>query len=136
MKLLRYVWALPNTLLGLFFIPFTLFTKGSMQIVGGVLEIQGRFISFILRHCVPVRGGAAALTLGHVILGRDSETLRACRTHERAHVSQYEILGPFFIFVYLGAALWALTSGKGAYRGNYLETEAAKRENTKAGGRK
>jgi hypothetical protein len=95
-----------------------------MQIIRGVLEIHGRFISFILKHCFPVRGGAAALTLGHVVLGRNRETLQACRRHERAHVRQYEILGPFFIFVYLAAALWAWIRGKGAYQGNYLEKEA------------
>lgn len=128
MKFLRYIWALPYTLLGLLFIPFTFFTKGGMQIIGGVLELHGRFISFVLKHCLPVSGGAAALTLGHVVLGRDRETLDASRSHEREHVRQYEMLGPFFIFVYLGAALWALVRGKGAYQGNYLEREAAKRE--------
>lgn len=129
MKFLRYVWALPYTLLGLFFIPFTFFTRGGMQVVGGVLELHGRFISFILKYCFPVRGGAAALTLGHVILGRDRETLQASRGHERAHVRQYEILGPFFIFVYLAASLWALIRGDGAYRGNYLEKKAVELEN-------
>jgi hypothetical protein len=124
MKFLRYIWALPYTLLGFLFIPFTFFTKGSMQIIGGELELHGRVISFILKHCLPVRGEVAALTLGHVILGRDRETLLASRWHERAHVRQYEILGPFFIFVYLAASLWALVRGKGAYQGNYLEKEA------------
>lgn len=128
MKFLRYIWALPNTLLGFLFIPFTLFSRGGMQVVSGVLELHGRFISFILKHCLPVRGGAAALTLGHVVLGRDRETLAASREHERAHVRQYEILGPFFIFVYLGASLWALARGKGAYQGNYLEKKAVEKE--------
>jgi hypothetical protein len=129
MKFLRYVWALPYTLLGLLFIPFTFFTMGGMQVVGGVLELHGQFISFVLKHCFPVRGGAAALTLGHVILGLDRETLNASRRHERVHVRQYEILGPFFIFVYLGASLWALVGGEGAYRGNYLEKKAVELEN-------
>jgi hypothetical protein len=33
MKLLRYLWALPNTLLGLLFVPLAIFTQGGMRVV-------------------------------------------------------------------------------------------------------
>lgn len=56
MKFLRYLWALPNTLLGLLFVPLAIFTKGGMRVVGGVLELHSGLISFILKHCLPVRG--------------------------------------------------------------------------------
>jgi len=124
MKILRYIWALPNTLLGLLFVPMALFTKGRIEIVDGVLEIHGALISWILRRCVPLRGGVSALTLGHVVLGRDRKALSASRRHERVHVRQYELLGPIFLPVYLAASIWALIRGRGGYRGNYLERKA------------
>ncbi len=124
MKILRYIWALPNTLLGILFIPFVFFASGGIKIVDGVLEIHGRLISFILKHCLPIRGGVSALTLGHVILGRDHDSLSINRCHEHAHVKQYEMLGPVFLPVYLAASLWAWIKGRGAYKGNYLERKA------------
>jgi hypothetical protein len=135
MKLLRYIWALPNTFLGLLFIPLAIIMKGRMEIVDGVLEIRGELISWILRHCVPLRGGAGAITLGHVVLGRDREALLASRRHERAHVRQYEILGLAFIPVYIMASIWALINGRGAYRGNYLEQNAVEQERGRKHGR-
>jgi hypothetical protein len=42
MKLLLYLWALPNTLFGLLFVPLAVFTKGGMFVVGGVLELHSR----------------------------------------------------------------------------------------------
>lgn len=48
MKFLRYIWALPNTLLGLLFVPLALFTHGGIHVVGGVLELHSRLISLIL----------------------------------------------------------------------------------------
>ena len=124
MKLLHYIWALPNTLLGLLFVPLALLTKGRMQIVNGVLEIHGGFVTWFLKHGIPVRGYIGALTLGHVILGYNRESLSINRPHEHAHVRQYEIFGPIFLPVYLAASLWAWFRGRGAYRGNYLERKA------------
>ena len=128
MKLLRYIWVLPNTLPGLLFLPLAFLTKGGARMVGGVLEIHGAFVAFVLKHCLPVRGEVAALTLGHVVLGRDKKSLAASRLHERAHVRQYEALGPFFLFVYLAASVWAMIKGEGAYQGNYLEKKAMQAE--------
>lgn len=124
MKLLRYIWALPNTLLGLLFIPLALFSKGRMEIVDGVMEIHGGFVSWFLKHCWPTNRYVAALTLGHIVLGYNKEMLSAFRRHEQAHVRQFEILGPFFLPVYLASSLWSWIRGRGAYRGNYLEKKA------------
>jgi hypothetical protein len=133
MKFLRYIWALPNTLLGLLFLPLAVLTKGGVQAVGGVLEIYGGFVSFVLRHFIPPRGEVAALTLGHVVLGRDKNSLAASRLHERAHVRQYEVFGPAFLFVYLAASILAMIRGEGAYQGNYLEKKAMQREKVSSG---
>ena len=132
LKLPRYLWALPNTLLGILFVPVVIATKGRMEIVDGVLELRGRAVTTILTRCVPIPGGAAAMTFGHVVLGRDRASLAATRTHERVHVRQCETWGPAFMPAYLIAALWAAMTGRGAYHGNYFERQAfplAKRSN-------
>ncbi|MBP7015584.1 MAG: hypothetical protein BWX55_00417 [Deltaproteobacteria bacterium ADurb.Bin022] len=124
MKLLRYLWASPYTLLGFFFVPLALLTKGRMKTVDGVLEIHGGFVTWFLKHGLPVRGYIGALTLGHVVLGYNENLLSAYRRHEHAHVKQYEMLGPLFLPVYLAASIWAWLRGRGAYKGNYLEKKA------------
>jgi hypothetical protein len=120
----RYVWALPNTLIGLTFVPFVLLTKGHAALVDGVVELHGWLPGFVLRRCIPIRGGASAITFGHVVLGRDEMCLDATRAHERVHVRQCEVWGPAFIPVYLLASVWAGLTGRGAYAGNYFEREA------------
>lgn len=122
--MLRYLWALPNTLIGLLFVPLVLLTKGHLAIVDGVVELHGWIPGFVLRRCIPIRGGASAITLGHVVLGRDERCLRATRAHERVHVRQCEVWGPAFIPVYLLASVWAALGGRGAYAENYFEREA------------
>jgi hypothetical protein len=127
-KLNRYIWTSPNSLIGLLFLPAVYFADGSMQVVDGVLELHGSFISWVLRHCVPLPGGACAITLGHVVLGRDQQSLTLTRSHERVHVRQYDAWGPFFIPAYLLAALWGFVSGTGIYRGNFFERQALQSE--------
>ena len=121
--LLRYTWALPNTLVGLLFVPTTLL-GGRIQIVDGVLEAHGKLIAAFLRYCVPLPDGASAITFGHVVLACDRESLDATRAHERVHVRQCEVWGPAFIPAYLIAGMWALIKGAGAYEGNYFERQA------------
>jgi hypothetical protein len=128
MSLVRYLWTSPNSLLGLVFLPIVFLTDGRFQIVDGVLELHGAVVSWVLRHCVPLPGGAAAITFGHVVLGRDQEALSRTRVHERVHVRQYERWGPVFIPAYLVAALWGLVTGTGAYYGNVFEREAMQYE--------
>jgi len=126
--LARYIWALPNTLVGLLFVPVATMDRGAMQIHTGVLELHGPLIAAILRSWVPIAGGAAAITFGHVVLGRDLASLDATRPHERVHVRQCERWGPAFIPAYLIAGLWAFLTGTGAYAGNYFERQARRDE--------
>ena len=128
MLLWRYIWALPNTVVGLALVPFVLATGGEVRVVYGVLEAHGRLIAWLLRRCVPVPGGAAAMTFGHVVLGRNRAALAATRPHERAHVRQSEIWGPAFIPAYLLSSLWALITARGAYEGNWFERDAMRSE--------
>jgi hypothetical protein len=124
LRIVVYLWTGPTTLVGLlFFIPAML-TGGRARIVEGVLELYGGAVEWFLRRCTLLRGGASAMTLGHVVLGRDAYLLDATRKHERVHVRQAERWGPFFIPAYLIASLIALLQGKRAYMDNAFEKEA------------
>src|SRR5947209_4513015 len=101
----RYVWAFPGTILGLCFVAAGLLTGGKVSIRNGILEIHGGIVAWTLQHCTPLSGGAQALTLGHVVLGRNETSLAECRAHEAIHVRQYERWGPFFLPAYLLASL-------------------------------
>ncbi|MEM9825304.1 MAG: hypothetical protein AAF958_01885 [Planctomycetota bacterium] len=115
---LVYLWALPNTLIG---ITIGLLTLGHFRIVDGVIEIHSPRLARLLA-CLLVP--AAAMTLGHVVIGRNRECLRVTRRHERIHVAQYERWGPFFLPAYGLASLWLWARGRDAYLENPFEVEA------------
>ena len=69
-------------------------------------------------------GAVTALTLGHVVLCADGETLAWWRSHELIHVRQYERWGPFYIPAYLFSSLIARLKGKDSYLDNRFEAEA------------
>jgi hypothetical protein len=121
---LLYAWASPTTMLGLAFLPAALVSGGGVRLVDGVLEIHGGCAAFFLRRCTLLKGGASAMTLGHVVLGRDRECLEWSRVHERVHVKQCERWGPLFVVAYLVGSLVALARGGRAYRDNPFEREA------------
>ncbi len=119
----RYLWAAPTTVLGLA-LAATAWRRGRIAVVDGVVEAHGPFIRWALRRLIPLPGGAAAVTLGHVVLGVDAEALDATRLHERVHVAQYERWGPFFLPAYALASAWAVVRGGDFYRDNPFEIEA------------
>jgi hypothetical protein len=91
---------MPNTLLG---IAIGLLLAGRFRWVDGVIEIYGRNVAAVLaRLFVP----AAALTMGHVVFGRDRHCLDSTRIHERVHVHQYERWGIAFLPAYILASVW------------------------------
>jgi hypothetical protein len=94
----------------------------------GVVEVHGGIITRLLRHGLPWVGGGAAMTLGHVVWGRDETCLEASRAHEHVHVAQYERWGPLFIPLYLSASLVAWLRGRDPYFDNPFEHEAFERE--------
>ena len=119
-----YLWTLPTTLTGLWLAPLAVLTGGRMQVVDGVLEIHGGVVALLLRRCTLLKGGASAMTLGHVVLGRDQFCLDASRPHERIHVRQAERWGPLFIPAYLIGSAIALARGQRPYLDNPFEREA------------
>lgn len=121
-RVARYLWAFPTSLLGLACAPIALATRGGAAWVAGALEIHGGGVRWMLERIGP--GGAAALTLGHVILGRTRADLAAYRDHEHVHVRQCERWGPLFIPAYLAAGAWAWLQDGDAYADNPFEREA------------
>jgi hypothetical protein len=122
-RAILYLWAFPATLLGLPFVPWALL-RGRAHVVDGVLEIHGPEIAFTLTRFTPLKGGASAITLGHIVLGRDLQLLELTRSHERIHVRQAERWGPLFIPAYLLCSLWIYLAGRNPYLDNPFEREA------------
>jgi len=101
----------------------TLCTGGRARCVEGVLEVHGGFATFALRKLVLLKNGAAAMTLGHVVIGQDALSLEHTRAHERVHVRQCERWGPLFIPAYVGVSVVLWLRGRDAYLDNPFERE-------------
>ena len=108
---LGLVWSLPNTLIGVLFALLSLAVPRRRD---GVLVAQSnRGLAYLFL----TRRGFGAITLGRVITSAIPITPRLL-VHESHHSRQYEVLGPFFLLVYL----W-LHARRG-YLDNPLECEA------------
>lgn len=118
---LLYVWAAPTTLIGLVAGGLTLASGGRVQRRSGALEFHGGFARRFLESRA-VR--ASAMTLGHVIIGRDTHCLDSCRDHEQAHVRQVERWGILFIPAYFAASGWAWARKRHYYLDNWFERDA------------
>ena len=92
-----------------------------MQVERGAMEFHGGFARWFLETRL-VR--ASAMTLGHVILGRDRQCLESCRDHEQAHVRQVERWGGLFLPAYGLASVWAWGRGRHYYLDNWFEVDA------------
>ena len=123
-----YLWALPTTLVGLVFVGLGLVTRGRAARVAGTIEAHGGALRGLLERAVPLAGGADAVALGHVIIGRDAAALERHRRHEHVHVRQCERWGPLFVPAYFAASVVAWASGKRAYMDNCFEREAYGRD--------
>ena len=123
---LIYLWTLPTSIPGLLLAFANLIAGGKVRIVNGVLEAHGPVTRFWLTGVVGLvlANGAAAMTLGHVVLGVDQRSLDRTREHERIHVHQAECWGPFFIPAYLLASFYQWIRGRRAYRDNPFERDA------------
>ena len=78
-RVLKYVWALPWTLVGAVLGLVAVATGGKMTVVQGVLEASGGWLAPLLRRA-PIPGGAAAMTLGHTVIARTLEDLERTRS--------------------------------------------------------
>ena len=123
-KAARTLWTLPTTAVGLVIGAVCTPLGARWQFVDGVWECYGDGVAWLLEHAVPLEGGAIAITLGDVVLGRTQAALNVTRRHERVHVRQAHRWGPLFIPAYLLASVLAWLRRRGAYRGNAFEREA------------
>lgn len=126
-RLLRawvYLWASPATIIGLLVALSVRLRGGSVNVVQGVIEVHGDFLTKLLSNRLPWLGFRMAMTLGHVVLGTDANCLACTRRHERIHVRQYEQWGPFFLPAYLLSSLAALLRRRHPYHDNWFEREA------------
>jgi hypothetical protein len=112
---LGYVWALPNSLLGLL---LGLLSFQRPRLDRGVLVFDRARRGFLWAFG---RSRWRAITLGHVVLATRRLEGRL-RDHERTHVRQHARLGPLFLPSYL--ALHVFTG----YRKNPFETAAMRAE--------
>ncbi len=119
LRFVRYTWAAPTTMVGLLAGALTLCTGGRAQVRRGALEFHGGFARWLLE-----KWRFSAMTLGHVIIGRDPWCLEFCREHEQAHVRQVERWGAIFIPAYLLASVVAWSRGQDYYLDNYFERDA------------
>lgn len=122
-RLLKYAWAGPVTTFGLFLGLLAAISGGRLQFRGGVAEVSGGFVAWLLRGNRFWRGGAA-VALGHVILARDAATLEGSRPHELAHVRQFERWGVFLLPAYVLVGWWLAWKGYDRYLDNPFEQEA------------
>ncbi len=109
--MLGLLWSLPNTLIG---IGFALLSLAVPRGRDGLLVAEsnrGLAYPFLTRR------GFGAITFGRVIISATPIT-PALLVHESHHTRQYEVLGPFFLPIYL----WL--HARHGYTGNPLETEA------------
>ncbi|MCX7401465.1 MAG: hypothetical protein NT138_27595 [Planctomycetales bacterium] len=107
MQILRYLWALPATLLGLPLVFTAKLTGGRVRMRDGVIAVSGGASARLLYPSWFHQGGAA-MTFGHVIIARDEKCLYQSWNHERHHVRQFEQWGLLLIPAYwlVGFVLW------------------------------
>ncbi len=122
-RLLAYIWASPTTAAGLLMAALARLGGGQVRVVQGVIEAHGGLLEALLRRA-PIAGGAAAMTLGHVVIGRSQPEIDRTRPHERVHVAQYERWGPFFVPAYFAACAVSWRRGHSAYFDSHFEREA------------
>jgi hypothetical protein len=118
-----WVWAAPVTAAGLPFVALALASGGRVRVRQGVVEAVGGLLRPLLGRAVP-GFPIAALTLGHVVLAPDPDSLAETRAHERVHVRQYERWGLLFPLLYLASSAAALVRGRSAHAGNAFERQA------------
>jgi hypothetical protein len=123
-RMIGYLWAAPVTAPALVFVPLAWLSGGGTRVVRGAVEIHGGWVGRLLRRGLPFFGPAAALTLGHVILGRDRACLDRSRSHEHIHIEQYERWGVFLLPLYVVASGILCLRGLDPYLDNPFEREA------------
>lgn len=120
---IKYIWASPATSLGIFAGFIAVLLGATVNVFRGVLEISLRPRSARVTQAL-VRLPYAAITLGHVVIAQSEEYQNLLRTHERAHVAQYEKWGLVFFIAYPMESVLQWLQGKHPYLDNRFEVSA------------
>ena len=123
MKAIKYLWAAPNSVLGLVLGLLAMLLGARARVHRGALEVGGGRVGYAVSR-LPAPYAFSAMTMGHVILGVDHAALAELRQHEHVHVRQYERWGPLFLPAYFASSLLAWVRGRDPYRENHFEREA------------
>ena len=115
LKLAGYIWNSPNTVLGLM---LGLLNPARPHRVDGTFEF---YLARGIVRSVCKTLGISGITIGDCILYMVAPD-KNIRVHERRHVAQFRLLGPFFLPVY-----FALLAAYG-YRDHPLERDARRHE--------
>ena len=121
-----YVWAAPNTAVGLLAGLAAFLLGARLSAVSHALAFSGGWLGRWVR--LPPACRFSAMTLGHVILAVNTASLAESREHELVHVGQYERWGPLFLPAYLLSSLWQVLCGRRAYWDNHFERQAFGRD--------
>ena len=122
LQVLRIVWALPYTLLGLSIGGIGLCAGGQVRFRGRVIEFYEGGTKWFVTH---IPGGPfMAFTLGHTIHGESESALDIAHDHEMVHVRQFERWGPLMGPAYLISSFVLWIVGRRPYRDNPFEREA------------
>ena len=83
-RLAAYMWAAPNSVLGLLAGIAVLSCGGRVRFVSGAVEFHGGLLGRLFA-TIPGRLAFRAITLGHLILGVSHVQLSKHREHEQVH---------------------------------------------------
>jgi hypothetical protein len=123
LRAVKYLWAAPNTAIGLTIGAITVVFGARVRMHSGALEFGGGTLGRLVSS-LPASFRFSAITFGHVVIGLDHATLTDVRAHEQVHVRQYERWGPLFIPAYLLSSLVQFICNRDPYRDNFFEREA------------
>jgi len=116
---IRFLWALPVTVLGFLLASVGLLTGGRVHWVDVVLEQHNGLTGWCLGKI-----GHACITFGHVTLGATRKDLAFFRDHERVHTRQYGTWGVFLLPAYLVSSFWVWTHHQDPWADNWFEVQA------------
>ena len=122
LRLARYGWASPCTVVGLCLCAPAFLFGAKARVVDGVIEValSPHKMPAAVQRILPF----TAITFGHMVLGVSEQELDRLRTHEQAHVRQYERWGILFFAAYPTASLWQWLAGRRPYMDNGFEVQA------------
>jgi hypothetical protein len=122
--ILGSIWAGPSSAIGLLYAVPGVLLGGDLSVrwdedAGFIAEVRGHPIHRWQQENIP--GAGAAVTLGHYIIYASDSPDPSEQLHERAHVCQSNVLGPFFIPANVGGGLTSLATTGDWWDDNPLE---------------